>query len=314
MSDQINRLARADSGLKLAYVGMETDLIFTQGIDLPGFASYTLLATEAGRMRLRGYYERLLALGASHDVGVILESPTWVANKSRGAALGHSEDQLAQFNKDAIAQMREVRDAANQRDVILSANIGPRDDAYAPEAQMTAQEAHLYHNRQIAVLAETDVDVISGYTLANPAEAIGIVRAARDHALPVVISFTVETDGNLPTGISLAEAISQVDDATDHYAAYFMINCAHPAHFADILTDAAWVQRLGGVIANASRCSHAELDEATTLDAGDPAELGRDLAKIAARLPHIRVWGGCCGTDMRHMDEIAKAETGRHPA
>lgn len=293
--------------LFLAYTGMETDLIFNQGVDLPGFASYPLLKTTEGRELLKGYLNDLIALGKEAGAGVILESPTWVANRDRGAAIGYTFDELKKFNQDAIAMMAVVRSESDHAPTVISANIGPREDAYAPDAQMNSDQAERYHAEQISVLAETDVDVISGYTLAYPSEAIGMVRAARQFGLPVVISFTVETDGRLPTGDSLEDAIMEVDAATDSYAAYFMINCAHPEHFSGVLEDAPWMQRVRGIIANASRCSHAELDEAEELDDGDPTELGAQLSDIRRRFPHIQVFGGCCGTDMRHMSQIVNA-------
>ncbi|MCV2888882.1 homocysteine S-methyltransferase family protein [Ruegeria sp. XHP0148] len=296
-----------NADLFLAYTGMETDLIFNHGVDLPGFASYPLMKTAEGRELLKGYLKDLIALGKETGVGVILESPTWVANRDRGAALGYASSELKKLNQDAIAMMATVRSESDHAPTVISANIGPREDAYAPEAQMHSDEAERYHSEQISALAETDVDVISGYTLAYPSEAIGMVRAARRFGLPVVISFTVETDGRLPTGESLEEAISEVDAATDSYAGYFMINCAHPEHFSEVLEDAPWMQRVRGIIANASRCSHAELDEAEELDDGNPTELGVQLSEIRRRFPHIKVLGGCCGTDMRHMKQIVAA-------
>lgn len=295
------------TAVSLAYVGMETDLIFNRGIDLPGFASYPLLETEDGRTTLAGYYEDILALGRETGTGVILESPTWVANRNRGAPLGYTPEALKHLNKQAIAFMADIRGRHSDVTAVLSANIGPRDDAYAPDAQMSAEEAEHYHTEQISTLAETDVDVISGYTLAYPAEAIGIVRAARRFDLPVVIAFTVETDGKLPTGIALKDAIAEVDAATDGYAAYFMINCAHPDHFRSVLTGDPWMDRLRGIVANASRCSHAELDNATELDDGNPGELARQLLDLHKAFPQISVLGGCCGTDKRHMARIAEA-------
>lgn len=291
----------------LVYGGMETDLIFNRGLDLPGFASYPLLETANGRDLLKGYLKDMIELGKKTGCGVILESPTWVANRDRAADIGYKADALKKLNQDAVALMVEVRSVNGDVPTIISANLGPRDDAYAPEAQMSPNDAEEYHSEQISALADTDVDVISGYTLAYPAEAIGIVRAARRFELPVVISFTVETDGRLPTGTSLEQAISEVDAATDGYAAYFMINCAHPEHFSPQLDDAPWMRRINGIVANASRCSHAELDEAEELDDGDPVELAQELADIRRRFPHVRVLGGCCGTDMRHMEKIAKA-------
>lgn len=294
-----------NADLMLAYVGMETDLIFNRGVDLPGFASYPLLETTEGCELLEGYLKDMIALGKETGTGVILESPTWVANRDRAAALGYTPNSLRNINQKAVALMAEVRAANGDVPTIISANLGPRDDAYAPETQMSPEEAEDYHSEQISALADTAVDVISGYTLAYPAEAIGIVRAARRFGLPVVISFTVETDGKLPTGSSLEDAISQVDVATDGYAAYFMINCAHPDHFKTVLEDRPWMQRVRGIVANASRCSHAELDEAEELDDGDPTELAQQLSEIRRRFPHIMVLGGCCGTDMRHMAKIA---------
>ena len=298
-----------EAELLLAYVGMETDLLFNRGIDLPGFASYPLLETDKGRALLKEYFAEMIALGRETGVGIILESPTWVANRDRGAVIGYAPEKIMQLNQQAVALMSEVRLDRGDVPTVISANIGPRDDAYAPSEQMSSDEAERYHSEQISALAETDVDVVSGYTLAYSAEAIGIVRAARRFGLPVVIAFTVETNGKLPTGATLETAISEVDDATEGYTAYFMINCAHPDHFEHVLADGPWMQRVKGIVANASRCSHAELDEAEKLDDGDPIELGNQLSQIRRRFPHIRVLGGCCGTDMRHMEQIAKAST-----
>ena len=309
MAAKNNSVLDPNVDLYLAYVGMETDLIFNRGIDLPGFASYPLLETLEGRTLLKGYLSDMVALGRAKRKGVILESPTWVANRDRGAGIGYNPETLQDLNQKAIELMVEVRSGDTDIPILISANLGPRDDAYAPTDQMTADEAETYHTEQISVLAQTDADVISGYTLAYPAEAVGIIRATRRFGLPVVISFTVETDGKLPTGLTLEEAITEVDEATDGYAAYFMINCAHPEHFDKTLEDGAWMQRIKGIVANASRCSHAELDEAEELDPGDPIELGNALSNIRSRYPHIQVLGGCCGTDMRHMTEIADASS-----
>lgn len=291
----------------LTYVGMETDLILTRGVKLPGFASYPLLETEEGRTLLQGYLKDMIALGKATGAGVILESPTWVANRDRGAAIGYGPEALKHLNQQAIALMAEVPIANGNLPTVINANIGPRGDAYAPETQMDADVAERYHAEQISAVVEADVDVVSGYTIAYIGGAIGIVRAARRFGLPVVISFTAETDGELPTGSTLKEAVCEVDAATDGYVVYFMINCAHPDHFATVLENAPWMARVKGNVANASRCSHDELDEAEEPDDGDPNELSEQLSNIRRQFPHIRVLGGCCGTDMRHMTRIAKA-------
>ena len=300
----------ADGFVHLAWTGMETDLIFKRGIDLPGFASHPLLDTNEGRGLLRGYFGEQIVVAAEHGLGVVLESPTWTASRDRGAQIGAHPHALARRNREAVALMAEVRDERGHGPVVLSANVGPRFDAYAPTGRMSADEAESYHAEQIGWLAGTGIDVVSGYTIACPEEATGLVRAARSHGLPVVIAFTVETDGRLPTGTSLGEAIEAVDGATDGYAAHHMINCAHPDHFADVLAanvGAPWMVRLRGVVANASRCSHAELDEAEELDDGDPRELAGQLASLRADHPRLTVLGGCCGTDMRHVRALARA-------
>ncbi|SHK13846.1 homocysteine S-methyltransferase [Shimia gijangensis] len=300
-------LPQLGGDLFLVYLGMETDLIFSQGVDLPGFASYPLLETKEGRAHLRRYFHDMIDLGRAKGAGVILESPTWVANRDRAAGIGYAPETLRARNIEAIELMASVREECPDLPTVLSASIGPRTDAYAPSDIMAADEAERYHSEQIEVLASTSTDMIGAYTLAYPEEAIGMVRAAQTFDLPIAVSFTVETDGCLPTGASLRDAIEATDQATDGYASYFLVNCAHPDHFTGILTQESWMRRLKGVVANASRCSHAELDEAEELDAGNPLELGRQLAEIYTHHPNITILGGCCGTDMRHMRAIAQA-------
>ncbi len=291
----------------LTYTGMETDLIFTQGIALKEFASFPLLESSSGRAALGRYYKDLMELGRSTGLGVVLEAPTWMANRDRAAPLGYDAAQLRAINIDAIGFVDTLRAQRGSDGIFISANIGPRDDAYAPSEQMRAQSAQRYHLAQMEALAQTRVDMVTGYTLAYAAEAIGIVTAARKFHLPVVISLTVETDGRLPSGETLREVVERVDEATESYAQYYMINCAHPDHFLDRLEVAPWMARIKGIVANASRCSHAELDNATELDDGDPKELASQLAQLRQQFPQLRVLGGCCGTDMRHMGHLAQA-------
>jgi homocysteine S-methyltransferase len=186
--------------------------------------------------------------------------------------------------------------------------VGPRGDGYDPAALMSDKEAEAYHRAQIETFRDTAADMVSAITMTHVEEAIGIARAAARAGLPAAISFTVETDGRLPTGHTLAEAIERVDAATSRYPAYYMINCAHPTHFEHVLeAGAPWVERLRGLRANASRKSHAELNESPELDIGDPVELGAEHAALRRRLPHLTVMGGCCGTDDRHVAAIAAA-------
>jgi S-methylmethionine-dependent homocysteine/selenocysteine methylase len=294
--------------LFLTDAGLETILVFHEGVDLPCFASFPLLNTEAGVKRLHEYYAGFAKLAVSNGVGLILEGATWRANPDWGAKLGFDAKALAEINRRSVDLMLDVRKdfETPASPMPISGNIGPRGDGYDPGKLMTPQEAEDYHGAQVRVLAETAVDYVSAFTITNTPEAIGIVRAAKAAKVPVVISFTLETDGKLPTGQSLEAAIAEVDAATERYATYFMINCAHPTHFESVLNSgAAWVQRLRGLRANASCRSHAELDAATDLDAGNPDELGRQYAELRKHYPHLTVLGGCCGTDFRHVEAIS---------
>jgi S-methylmethionine-dependent homocysteine/selenocysteine methylase len=256
---------------------------------------------------LRSYFSGHAAIAARAGVGFLLESVTWRANADWGALLGYSADALDQVNRKAIDLLVEVRAewAVTRRPYPISGCVGPRDDGYAPAMLMTAEAARAYHRPQISTFADTQADLITAMTLAYPDEAIGIAQAVRDVEMPVVLSFTLETDGNLPDGSTLAAAIQAVDDASEDYPAYYMINCAHPSHFASVLdANAQWTGRIRAVRANASRKSHAELDAATELDSGNPIAFGREHADLRSRFPHLTILGGCCGTDLRHIEQI----------
>jgi homocysteine S-methyltransferase len=309
------RLPQVDGGLFLTDGGLETTLIFHNGVDLPHFAAFDLLRTVPGREMLRDYHAPYITAAQANGYGFILDAPTWRASADWGTKLGYSREALAAVNRDAISLMCELRDACKTpgMPMVVSGTLGPRGDGYVPGELMSAAEAQDYHAEQIAVFADTDADMIGAFTLTNIAEAIGIACAAKAADMPAAISFTLETDGKLPTGDALGEAIAAVDAASGEWPAYYMINCAHPTHFEGTLAaGGAWLNRLRGVRANASRRSHAELNEAADLDAGDPAELGRQYRTLLQRYPGITVIGGCCGTDERHVACIGT--TCRHAA
>jgi S-methylmethionine-dependent homocysteine/selenocysteine methylase len=290
---------------------METTLIFNEGIALPDFASFILLEDPTGVDVLRAYYTSYLEIAAQHGVGIVLDTPTWRANPDWGDRLGYSAAELADVDRRGVALLEELRATADGvTHVIISGCIGPRGDGYRVDNEMTAEEARRYHEPQVATFADTAADLVSALTLTYAAEAVGVARAAQNAGIPSVISFTVETDGRLPSGQSLREAIEEVDDQTQGAVAYFMINCAHPTHFAHVLEDGDWRARIRGLRANASEKSHAELDEAEELDSGDPAALARHYRELQSRLPSLTVVGGCCGTDHRHVAEICTAVAG----
>ncbi len=290
--------------------GLETTLIFHDGLELPHFAAFHLMRDDAGRRALVSYFERYIEIAKRLEVGFVLESPTWRASKDWGAKLGYSPDDIAAVNRKSIAFMRDLRivHETATTPMVISGCVGPRGDGYDPGVTMSADEAEAYHAHQIDAFSAAGADMTTAITMTNAAEAIGITRAATRARLPVAISFTLETDGRLPTGQALGEAIEAVDGATDGAPAYYMLNCAHPTHFETTLEPGpGWMQRIRGLRANASRMSHQELNDAPELDAGDPAELGYQYRDIRLRFPQIAVLGGCCGTDHRHIEEIGSA-------
>jgi S-methylmethionine-dependent homocysteine/selenocysteine methylase len=289
--------------------GLETTLIYRHHLDLPAFAAFVLLETHAGRQRLRTYFDRHAAIARGHGAGFIAESPTWRANHDWGRTLGYDAERLATINRTAIMQLAELRARSGQTadTYIISGCVGPRHDGYDAAIRMGAADAEDYHEAQIQTFADTPVDVVSALTITYVDEAVGITRAAARAGLPAVISFTVETDGRLPSGTTVEDAILQVDAATDRGPAYYMLNCAHPTHFSAVLeAGRGWPLRIRGIRANASRRSHAELDAATELDDGDPVELAVEYRKLVMALPHLTILGGCCGTDHRHVSAIAE--------
>ncbi len=311
MSKYRNRLPQLDGGMFLSDGGLETTLIFHQGLELPHFASFDLLRTQEGMARLRDYYRSYLAIAKQDQRGFILDSPTWRANADWGAKLGYSDAALEAVNREAIELMVELRDAHDseensRRDRRLHRaarrRLQPRSDD-----ERRRSRSHITRRRS-RLSPTTEADMVAAMTLTYAEEAIGIVRAAKAAGMPVVISFTLETDGRLPTGQSLGEAIEAVDAATEAWAAYFMINCAHPTHFARAIESSeAWPRRIRGMRANASRRSHAELDSSPDLDEGNPVELGGEYRAILTSHPWINVLGGCCGTDHRHVEAISHA-------
>ena len=290
--------------------GLETTMIFHEGFELPEFASFVMLDSESGRETLQNYYRRYLDIAANSGAGFVLEAATWRASRDWGEKIGYSGERLAEVNRSAVRMLQSLKAEYADRDIpiVISGNIGPRGDGYVVGQAMSAEEATAYHSVQAEIFAAEGVDVVTAMTMNYPEEAIGVVRAAAAVGLPAVIGFTTETDGRLPSEHALRDAIETVDRESDGGPAYYMINCAHTEHFDGVLEeDGEWTTRIRGVRANASRMSHAELDEAEELDDGDPEEFGSLHQELKARFPKISVFGGCCGTDHRHVSAVSAA-------
>lgn len=310
MSKYRNQLPQLTGRLFLGDGGLETTLIFHEGVNLPYFAAFDLLKDAAGTEILRRYFARYATLARDRGLGAVLESPTWRANPDWAAKLGYDAATLAAANRRGIALLAAIRAEfeSARAPIVVSGNLGPRGDGYRVESRMTARQAQDYHAPQVEVFAQSEADMVAAFTMNYAEEAVGIANAARAAGMPAAIAFTLETDGRLPSGQTLAEAIEQTDAASSGHPAYYMINCAHPTHFESVLRAAGpWRVRLRGLRANASKRSHAELDSSPDIDIGNPAELGREYRALRESLPQLTILGGCCGTDHRHIEAICAA-------
>lgn len=281
--------------------GLETDLIYNRGIDLPEFAAFVLMDGDDGRTALRDYFNEYIDIAVATGVPVLLETPTWRASTSWGETLGYDQSSLDRINRESVDFLRAL--ATSRSDDLtgweVGGIIGPRGDGYRPGVHTDADECAELHRPQLEAFRDAGATRATALTMTETAEAIGVARAAADVGIPSVIGFTVETDGRLPDGTPLGEAIAAVD--ADTPPAYHVVNCAHPTHIAGALDGGAWQRRVGGLRMNASKLSHAELDASTTLDDGDPVELAHGISGLRESFPHAGVIGGCCGTDSRHV-------------
>ena len=303
-------LPQLSGDLFLTDGGIETAMVFHEGLDLPHFAAFHLLNDAKGQDAFKKYFHSHCTIAKKYKVGFILEAVTWRANLDWAIKLGYSTAGLEEMLHKAVEFLVPFRNEYENEDssMVISGCIGPRGDGYVPRELMSINEAEDYHSHQIETLSKADADMLTALTLNYVEEAIGIARAAKSHHMPIVISFTLETDGKLPTGQSLKNAIEQVEAETDQYPVYYKINCAHPSHFEHVVsTGEPWLHKIKSLRANASSCSHAELDEAEELDEGDPIELGQQYRALREKLPNLNVLGGCCGTDSRHIEAICKA-------
>jgi len=300
-------LPQLGSAALLDTCGIETTLIFTEGVALPEFAAFDLLRRPGGDAILRNFYAQNLAIAEEFGLGMVVDTPTWRANVDWARKLHCAETELREVLKRSVSLLWELRAAHSSIPVVLSGCIGPRGDGYVVDHQMTAEDSLQYHLLEVEVLAEAGVDLVTAVTMTYSAEAVGVVYAAQRYNLPVAISFTVETDGRLPSGETLEAAIQQVDQATQSYPSYYLVNCAHPSHFSSLLlAGGQWTQRIKGVLVNASCKSHAELNECSELDSGSPEDLANEVMALRQALPGLTVLGGCCGTDYRHIRALAQ--------
>ncbi len=305
-----NPLPQLTGKLCLTEGGIETYMQYKKGHAFRHFCLFDLMDRPEARADLRTYHEDLIKVALKHKVGAILDGVHYRTSRDWGELLGYSKQGL----KEVVIQGIEFyKDLARQYQTAdspmpVSGVVGPRGDAYKVGRIMSADEAEDYHAEQLETMKQAGADFATALTFSQVDEAIGVVRAAQAIDLPVVVSFALGAGGRLKTGVDLSDAIETVDEATGNGPVYFMINCTHPVDFAPAFkAPGPWVKRLCGLRPNASSLAHGVLCQLGHLEEGNPVELGQQMADMARRFSHITVWGGCCGTDAVHVDEIAKA-------
>lgn len=290
--------------------GIETHMQYKKGYELKHFCLFDLMNNSQAIADLRAYHVRIIEVALKHKVGAVLDGVHYRSSRDWGELLGYSPAGLADIVVQGIEFYRDLAREFETDDspMPVSGVVGPRGDAYAVGRTMTVHEAEDYHAEQIATMKKAGADFITALTFSQVDEAIGLVRAAQGLDIPVVVSFTLGSDGKLKTGPGIGNAIQAIDTATDDGPAYYMINCTHPVDFAPAFDDPGdWTQRLAGIRPNASSLDHGMLCQLGHLEEGDPDELAQQMAEMANRFPHLSVWGGCCGTDYHHIDKIASA-------
>lgn len=279
--------------------GLETDLLFNHGFELPEFAAFPLLETDDGAAALDAYYDGFAEIALSAGAGLVLETPTWRANPDWASQVGYDREAMDRANRAAVQMMQRVKDRNGVGSTLIAGVVGPRGDGYVSDGRSDRDEAAEYHSQQIQSFADEGADFVHAMTITGAAEAIGVVRASRAAGIPVAISFTVETDGRLPDGSTLREAIELVD--SEAAPDWFGVNCAHPTHIAEALDGGEWQSRIAELRPNASTLTHEELDAMEELDTGDVELLTSSLDALRPHLPQLAIVGGCCGTDSSHV-------------
>ena len=300
---------RLENKIYLTEGGTETEILYKWGYELPEFAMFPLLDNAEADQCIRGIYRRYFDVAEAFETGLVILGHDYRASPDWARKLGYSLDGLAEMQHRTIDFLADMRSEYKGRvsDVYISGCIGPRGDAYGTGAEISESEAEDYHSVQLSTLRETDADMAIAATFNNIPEAIGVVRAAKNIGVPLGVSLTLTTESRLRSGPTLKQAVETIDEQTDGAAAWFGTNCSHPLEFEPAISETGvWTERLRYIRPNASRMEKIALCKLGHLEDGNPIELGQQMGDVAQRFPKMDILGGCCGTDERHLGEIAK--------
>ena len=288
--------------------GTETELMYKHGFELPHFAMFPLLDNPEAVSKMREMFRSYLDVAAKHEFCALMGGLDYRASPDWGELLGYSPAGLSDANLQSIEFLRDVAGeySSDIPEILFQGLIGPRGDAYERNETITENEAEDYHAVQLETLKKADVDLALAITFNNIPESVGVARAAAEIGIPLAISLTLDSSSKLRSGPSLAEAITTIDKEPDQSPEYYLINCSHPVEYEPAIEPGEWIERIRGVRPNASKMEKIALCKIGHLEDGDPEELGTLCGDLARRYPHMDIWGGCCGTWDKHLDEIAR--------
>lgn len=295
--------------------GVYTHLMFDLNVELRNLAAFELLFDASKEAILKDLHRTFADIAIKYGVSIILDTETWRASSNWYKLVGTSAKQQTKIHPLALASSRRLADYVRDKsegkvNAIVVGTMGPLNDAYKFDKDLSVEVARNYHRAQMLEFKANKAGAVGAYTLSTSTEALAIALEAKDATIPCFLSFTVETDGTLPSGESLQMAVERVDEETQNSVLFFMVNCAHPRHVRKAVeNDGAWIQRIRGVRGNASIKSHEELNNSTELHSGDPVQFANDLLSLRDIFPQLVVMGGCCGTSPDHSIEIAKKLT-----
>jgi homocysteine S-methyltransferase len=279
----------------------------------PYLAHAALIYEPKAAALLEQVRREYLDVGQSHGLAMFALTDTWRANQER---IDHSQFKGARVNQDNARFLARLRDSygPHAQPIFVGGNIGPCGDAYKPAEALAPREAERFHTPQLEALVEGGVDFLYASTLPAFSEARGIAAAMAKTGRPYWLSFVIRRDGTLLDGTLLEHAIETLDAVPSPPQGY-AVNCVHPSVFhaglrAVAKRSPAAVKRIQSFQANASEKSPEELDGLEELDAAEPETLADLMVQCHEQFGTLFM-GGCCGTDTRHIQSLARRHTAR---
>lgn len=293
--------------------GIETRIMFETNLSMdPELQVAALVPDPDGAAALRSIYESYIKAAGEFGLPIVIGTPTFRASLNFARRAGHGgEESVRELNVGAVRLLRQLREDSDHRPIFIAGVIGPSGDAYTPGDALGAPEAAAYHRLQTEVLAEEGVEFLFAPTFPAVDEALGVAMAMGRSGLPYVVSFVLDTAGRVLDGTPLTAAIERIDNEALPPPLYYSISCVYPDVAARALEDAArdsktLVGRIAELKANGSPLGTDELVRLDHIEATPPEPFAELLWSLHESHPVLRVIGGCCGTDDRHIRALAE--------